>query len=79
MSLPAPNIIIIERKEREEDREYGAATIAPDNYFEKEKKQEERKGILNICVCCLLIMRGIYLCRVVVVVKSLVYGLVQDL
>ena len=32
-----------------------------DNYFEREEREVERKGIVNVCVCGLLIICGIYL------------------
>ena len=56
----APNTII---KREEGEVEYNKGTPEPtplpniiNNYFEKEEREVERKGIINICVCGLLIM-----------------------
>ena len=66
-SSPAPNIINIIEREREKDGGFdeGALTVAPaniiDNYLEREEREVERKGIVYVCVCGLLIICGIYL------------------
>ena len=49
-------------KNKKKNRAYqGALTIAPaniiDNYFERQEREAERKGIVNVCVCGLLIIQ----------------------
>ena len=63
---PASNIINIIERERGKEVGFdkGALTVAQvniiDNYFEREEREIAGKGMVNVCVCDLLIICGIY-------------------